>query len=178
MCHSDLRNVGHIRQVPKLLCQQCLVSRRVSKIIANKTLTTLRREQMDIVTLCWWSQGEQTMIYSYINKVRDWHYSLNNLCFVSSVIFHMMTSSNDNIFRVTGHLCGEFTGDRWIPSTKDSDAEPWCFLWINGWVNNRDAGGLRRYYSHYDLTVMISVTINACQILNVSHFVPMIATFG
>ena len=30
----------------------------------------------------------------------------------------MMTSSNGNIFRVTGPLCGEFTGHRWIPSTK------------------------------------------------------------
>ena len=36
----------------------------------------------------------------------------------------MMTSSNGNIFRVTGHLCGEFTG----PLTKASDAEFWCFL--------------------------------------------------
>ena len=26
----------------------------------------------------------------------------------------MMTSSNGNIFRVTGHLCGEFTGHRWF----------------------------------------------------------------
>ena len=34
-----------------------------------------------------------------------------------------MTSSNGNIFRVTGHLCGEFTGLRWIPRTKASDAE-------------------------------------------------------
>ena len=33
----------------------------------------------------------------------------------------MMTSSNENIFRVTGHLCGEFTGLRWIPRTKASD---------------------------------------------------------
>ena len=41
----------------------------------------------------------------------------------------MMTSSNGNIFRVTGHLCGEFTGPRWIRHTKASDAEPWCFLW-------------------------------------------------
>ena len=41
----------------------------------------------------------------------------------------MMTSSNGNIFRVTGHLCGEFTGPRWIPRTKTSDAELWCFLW-------------------------------------------------
>ena len=40
----------------------------------------------------------------------------------------MMTSSNGNILRVTGHLCGEFTGDRWIPRTKASDAELWCFL--------------------------------------------------
>ena len=41
----------------------------------------------------------------------------------------MMTSLNGNIFRVTGHLCGKFTGLRWIPRTKASDAELWCFLW-------------------------------------------------
>ena len=40
----------------------------------------------------------------------------------------MMTSSNENIFRATGHLCGEFTGHRWIPRTEASDAELWCFL--------------------------------------------------
>ena len=40
----------------------------------------------------------------------------------------MMTSWNGNIFRITGHLCGEFTGPRWIPHTKASDAELWCFL--------------------------------------------------
>ena len=31
---------------------------------------------------------------------------------------NMMTSSNGNIFRVTGPLCGEFTGPRWIPRTQ------------------------------------------------------------
>ena len=41
----------------------------------------------------------------------------------------MMTSSNGNIFRATGHLCEEFTGPRWIPLTKASAAEFWCFLW-------------------------------------------------
>ena len=34
---------------------------------------------------------------------------------------HMMTSSNGNILRVTGQW--------WIPLTKASDAELWCFLW-------------------------------------------------
>ena len=28
-------------------------------------------------------------------------------------------------------------------------------VWINGWVNNREAGDLRRYRTHYDVTVMI-----------------------
>ena len=41
----------------------------------------------------------------------------------------MMTSSNWNIFHVTGSLCGEFTGHRWIPRTKASDAGLWSFLW-------------------------------------------------
>ena len=74
--------------------------------------------------------------------------------------YSMMTSSNGNIFRVTGHLCGEFTDHRWIPLTKASDAELWCFLWsapwINSWVNNREAGDLRRHHAHYDVIVMIT----------------------
>ena len=40
-----------------------------------------------------------------------------------------MTSSNGNIFRVTGPLWGESTGDRWITLKTASDAELWCFLW-------------------------------------------------
>ena len=46
-----------------------------------------------------------------------------------SFMSRMMTSSNGNIFRVTGLLCGEFTGNRWIPRTKAGDAELLCFLW-------------------------------------------------
>ena len=70
----------------------------------------------------------------------------------------MMTSSNGNIFRVTGPLCGEFTGHRWILCTKASDAELWCFFltapWINGWVKNGEAGDLRGHRTHYDVIVM------------------------
>ena len=31
------------------------------------------------------------------------------------------------------------------------------FAWINGWVNNIEAGGLRHHRTHYDVTVMIRV---------------------
>ena len=51
-------------------------------------------------------------------------------CRACSLNLHsMMTSSNGNIFSVTGHLCGEFSGLRWIPCTKASDAKLWCFIW-------------------------------------------------
>ena len=52
----------------------------------------------------------------------------------------------------------ESTGHRWIPLTKASDAELWCFLWStpekNGWANNREAGDLRCHCANYDITVM------------------------
>ena len=41
----------------------------------------------------------------------------------------MMTSSNGNTFRVTGPLWGESAGHWWIPLTKASGVELWCFLW-------------------------------------------------
>ena len=41
---------------------------------------------------------------------------------------YMMASSIGNVFHVTGHLCGEFTGPWWIPRIKASDAELWCFF--------------------------------------------------
>ena len=56
----------------------------------------------------------------------------------------VMTSWNGNIFRVTGPLCAEFADHRWIPLTKASDAELWCFLWsgLNEWLSKQ----LRRWW--------------------------------
>ena len=61
----------------------------------------------------------------------------------------MMASSNGNIFRVTSHLCGEFTG-QWRGALMFSLI---CAR-INDWVNNREAGNLRRRRAHHDITVM------------------------
>ena len=35
--------------------------------------------------------------------------------------------------------------------------------WINGWVNNREAGDLRRRRAHYDVTVMIRACVTMCR---------------
>ena len=48
------------------------------------------------------------------------------------VVGGMMTSlghASGNNFRVISTLWGEATGHWWIPLTKTSDAELWCFLW-------------------------------------------------
>ena len=77
----------------------------------------------------------------------------------------MMTSSDGKKFRVTDPLCREFTGHRWIPRTKASDAELWCVLWsapwINGWVHSGEAGDLRRNRAHYDVIAYIDAYSNA-----------------
>ena len=33
------------------------------------------------------------------------------------------------------------------------------YVWINGWVNNREAGDLRRHHAHYDVIVMMKEII-------------------
>ena len=55
-----------------------------------------------------------------------------------------MTSSNGDIFRVTGPLQGEFIGHRWIPLPKGSDAEIWFFLYLR--LNKRLSKQTRRWW--------------------------------
>ena len=46
-----------------------------------------------------------------------------------SAVLYLCKGESRNIFRVIGPLYGEFTGHRWIPLTKASDAELKCFIW-------------------------------------------------
>ena len=66
-----------------------------------------------------------TNLWQYIQP----HSVLLHLCFIEWWRLQMET-----IFRVTCPLWGEFTGHRWIPLTKASEAEL-----TNVWANNRDA---------------------------------------
>ena len=99
-------------------------------------------------------------------------YSSSSLFFLFNGTCANITWSNRTIFRVTGPLCGEFTGTRWIPLTKASDAELWRFLssapWINGWVNNREVviwDGIALIMT--SLLWKVSVLITVCMFLHV-----------
>ena len=70
--------------------------------------------------------------------------------------YFMMTSSNENIFRVTALCEGN------PPVTDESPHKgQWrgalvfslICAWTYGWVNNRDAGDLRHHRAHYDVIV-------------------------
>ena len=72
---------------------------------------------------------------------------------------YMMTSSHENIFRVTGPLCGEFIGHRWLTRTSQWRGALMLSLicaWINDWANNREAGDLIRHRPQFDVIVMKS----------------------
>ena len=71
---------------------------------------------------------------------------------------NMMTSSNGNFFRVTGHLCGGIHRSTVNSPHKCQWRGALMFslicAWINGWVNNREAGDSRRYRAHYEVIPM------------------------
>ena len=92
--------------------------------------------------------------------------------YIRSNQYIMMTSSNGNIFRITGPLWREFTGDRWISLTKAIDAKLWCFLWSapqNGWANNRDTSDSRCHRAHYDATVTTYVFTVATKFVSLMY---------
>ena len=92
------------------------------------------------------------MSYSQRDSGRVWH------CVFTEHVFTMMTSSNGNIFRVTGPLCGNSP----VPVSSPHKVQ-WrgalmfslICVWINDWVNNREAGDLRCHRGHYDVNVML-----------------------
>ena len=50
-------------------------------------------------------------------------------------------------------------------------------VWINGWVNNREAGDLRRYRAHYDVIVMLN-HVNETDHRFSSPATPILSTFS
>ena len=111
-----------------------------------------------LVPLWTWHDTEILMRILRVDWLsRHWSWAINcsvtNICWKDPKIYtasfhlislHMMTSSNGNIYRVTGHLCGEFTGHLRIPRTEASDAffDVFFDLRLNEWFNKQSWGWL------------------------------------
>ena len=83
-----------------------------------------------------------------------------------------MKSSNGNIFRITGHLCGEFTGPRWNPRTQrpvTRSFDAFCDLRLNkrwrkqwwGWWFETPSRSLWRH-SHTRRFIVQKWTVSPC----------------
>ena len=62
-------------------------------------------------------------------------------------------------------VTGDFPAQR--PVTQNFDV---FFARINGWVNNRKAGDLRRHGAHYDITVMNLILAKSLQLISKSRW--------
>ena len=68
-----------------------------------------------------------------------------------------------------GHLSP--TVSRPSEGRTDRDTVGTGYVWINGWVNNREAGDLRRYRAHHDVTVMKGYYKSRCALVKYEKLV-------
>ena len=66
----------------------------------------------------------------------------------------MMTSSNGNIFHIVRGIHRSPVNSPHKGHWRRALMFSLICVWINGWVNNHEAGDLRHYRSHYDVSVM------------------------
>ena len=113
------------------------------------------KENLTTTTRTSWLQYKIHIIHTVDTFSLPWRlgtagfiYILNGL-FNSDRAIYMMTSSNGNIFRVTGHVCphkGQWRGALMFSLS--------CSWRINNWLNIGETGDLRRHRALYYVTVM------------------------
>ena len=121
--HCRCRHGGHYRYCCSRCCREPWQLLFLPLPWLRKQRTWLQLSQ---------AQGKSQMITSVFFNVylsKNFWQILELLVNSGALMIIKITSSNRNIFRVTGHLFGELTGHQWIPHTKASDAELWYFFY-------------------------------------------------
>ena len=115
----------------------------------NVTVVSPRANEVKIIilmSLLTWKQMENNLI---IHPLQD-----DTFGRVSYVQLNMMTSSNENIFALLAICAGNSPHQGLLRR-----ALMFSLIWINGWVNNREAGDLRRHRAHCDVIVLLLWTL-------------------
>ena len=102
-----------------------------------------------------------------VDKSNSWRNFIENMCIIVVITVpvsslaplgatwwrHQMETFSALLAICAGNspVPGEFPTQR--PVTRSFDIFLIC-VWINGWVNNRETGDLRRHRAHYDITVI------------------------
>ena len=152
-CHDDnsviimttCRAIDMIFGTMKILCFPMLKSKKYNREIAEVHYTAVFLVKLN-------------RLHGAINLSRRY---IIHPALISLMISH---PHNGNIFRVTGPLCGEFTGYR---KGQWRGALVFSLTCTNVWANNRDAGDLRRHRAHYGVAVMLSDVIPGLSVLQI-----------
>ena len=99
-----------------------------------------------------------------IELILCWYAHLKNCCEIKVATEIMMWQIHDDVIKWK-HFPRYWPFVRWIhrwPMNSPHKGQ-WggalvfslICVWINGWINNRVAGDLRRYLAHYDVIIMI-----------------------
>ena len=141
--------------------RQCLSTWKLSlNFNTNVTLVTVGRDKAVLYGGVIWSStsgeimdqtGKYLVIFDLCGTVA---YIFGVFANSPHKCMYMMTSSTGNIVRVSGHLCGDFTGDRLISLTKVSDADVFFHLRLNKHMSKQSK---RRWFwtpsPHHDVTI-------------------------
>ena len=141
--------------------RQCLSTWKLSlSFNTNVTLVTVRRDKAVLYGGVIWSStsaeimdqtGKYLVIFDLYGTVA---YIFGVFANSPHKCMYMMTSSTVNTVRVSGHLCGYFTGDRLISLTKVSDADVFFHLRLNKHMNKQLK---QRWFwtpsPHHDVTI-------------------------
>ena len=86
----------------------------------------------------------------FIQSVNFHTHVCDALCLVW--FYHWCYESPANNLHILFRVTGEFPTQRPVPRSFDVSL---IWAWINGWINNREVGDLRRPLAHYYVTVML-----------------------
>ena len=116
--------------------QRTVTTTSTSRLVWKKSMNTARRKR--------WSRSCRSI--GGIN----WNTSKQ----VSAWWRHQTFSALLALCAGNSPVTGEFPTQRPVTWSFDVFFHLRICVWINGWVNNREAGDLRRYRAHYDVIVM------------------------
>ena len=113
------------------------------------------------VRICW--AGKRKLVYSFYSRFLHSHSSDRVRVPSENELILKDWGKHDDVIKLKLFRCyWPFVREIHLPPVNSPHKGQWrralifslICAWINGWVNNREAGDLRRHRAHYDVIVM------------------------
>ena len=105
---------------------------------------------------------------SYTGKMSSWNWDWSQVMPWCIRYFLGGSHQHDDVIKWKHFPCywPFVQGIHWSPVNSPHKGQwrgalmfPLICAWINGWVNNQEAGDLRHHHAHYDVSVMLKISV-------------------